>query len=145
MPLVPQKTRGPKFKKRVPKRFFLFQCFSAGAQRTQGAQKTPPNLKIEALKSGAPNSFFVPCFSAGSKQRGTPKSTGLQRVQGPKESRAQKRSPKIKLKKKRVAPNFKMRGSKSRVANKFFLLLLLARDSKKRGQKLIGVTKFQNL
>ena len=35
---------------------------------------SPQNLKIEAPKCGAPNDFFVPCFSARSKQLGAPKS-----------------------------------------------------------------------
>ena len=59
------------------------------------------------LKMEAPNDFFVPCFSAGSKQR----------VQGP-----QKRNPKTK---KTARPqSLKRRGSKSRPANTNFFVPL---------------------
>jgi hypothetical protein len=90
----------------------------------------PQNVKIEASKSGAPNGFLFPVSARD------PKSVGPQRVQGP-----QKQSPKIK---KREAPKFKKRGSKSRAANKFICSfdslgkgLQKARPSKSyRGQKI---------
>jgi hypothetical protein len=59
--------------------FYVFRIFCSvfhrGAQivRQCGAPKSlsppenvrPQNLKSEAPKSGVPNGFFVPCFSAG--------------------------------------------------------------------------------
>ena len=74
---VPQKTRGPK--KSAPNVFFLFPVlvFQRGAPKSPRSPENvigPQNLKMEAPKCGAPNDFFVPCFSAGSKQRGALKS-----------------------------------------------------------------------
>ena len=75
-PSPPENARAPKFKKRGPIKLgpnvfcSLFQCFSVGPQRAQG----PLNLKIEVPNGRAQNGFFVSCFSAGSKQRGAPKS-----------------------------------------------------------------------
>ena len=74
---VAQKTRGPP--KSAPYVFFLFlvlvfQCGAPNSPRSPENVIGPQNLKIEASKRGAPNDFFVPCFSAGSKQRGALKS-----------------------------------------------------------------------
>jgi hypothetical protein len=128
---VPQKTQGPK--ERGPKRFlFPVSVFQREAPKSPRSPENvrPQNVKIEAPKSGAPNGFLFPVSARD------PKSVGPQRVQGP-----QKQSPKIK---KREAPKFKKRGSKSRAANKFICSfdslgkgLQKARPSKSyRGQKI---------
>ena len=100
--LSPQKTRGPK--KSTPNVFFLFPVlvFQRGAPKSARSPENvigPQNLKMEA-----PNDFFVPCFSAGSKQRGALKSP---------------RPPKAKPQTKKTArpQSLKRRGSKSRPAN----------------------------
>ena len=71
---VPQKTRGPK--KSAPNVFFLFPVLARGPKepKVPGKRYRPQDLKIEAPKCGVPYDFFVPCFSAGSKQRGALKS-----------------------------------------------------------------------
>ena len=63
-----------------PKRFFV-PCFSVSAwgpkesmQARSSENVRPQNLKIEVPNSRTRNGFFVSCFSAGSKQRGAPKS-----------------------------------------------------------------------
>jgi hypothetical protein len=54
-----------------PKRFFPVSVFQRGAPKSPRSPDnvSTQNLKIEVPKSGAPNGFFVTCFSAGSKQR----------------------------------------------------------------------------
>ena len=59
--------------------FFLFPVlvFQRGAPKSPRSPENvigPQDLKIEAPKCGDPNDLFVPCFSAGSKQRGALKS-----------------------------------------------------------------------
>ena len=65
--------------KSTPNVFFLFPVlvFQRSAPKSPRSPENvigPKNLKMEAPKCGAPNDFFVPCFSAGSKQRGALKS-----------------------------------------------------------------------
>ena len=74
---VPLKTRGRKTS--VPNVFFLFPVlvFQRGAPKSPRSPENvigPQDLKIEAPKCVGPNDLFVPCFSAGSKQRGALKS-----------------------------------------------------------------------
>jgi hypothetical protein len=62
-------------KKSAPNVFFLFPVlvFLRGAPKSPRSPENvigPQNLKTEVPKCGATNDFFVPCFSAGSKQRG---------------------------------------------------------------------------
>ena len=72
-PSPPENARAPKFKKRVSIKLGPFvPCFSVGAQRAQGPQKTsgPKSLKIEV-----PNSrVFCFLFQRRTKQRRAPKS-----------------------------------------------------------------------
>ena len=63
----------------APYVFFLFPVlvFQRGAPKSPRSPENvigPQDLKIEAPKCGGPNDLFVPCFSAGSKQRGALKS-----------------------------------------------------------------------
>ena len=69
---VPHKTRSPQ---KRPQTGFFVPCFSVSARHSKEPKVLrkryrPQNLKIEAPKCRAPNDFFVPYFSAGSKQRG---------------------------------------------------------------------------
>ena len=72
----PRKLEAPKT---TPNVFFLFPVlvFQRGAPKSPRSPENvigPQKLKMLAPKCGAPNDFFVPCFSAGSKQRGALKS-----------------------------------------------------------------------
>ena len=92
---VPQKTRGPK--KSAPNVFFLFPVlvFQRGAPKSPRSPENvigPQNLKMEA-----PNDFFVPCFSAGSKQRGALKSPKNREAPQFKKARLQKQARKHKI------------------------------------------------
>jgi hypothetical protein len=115
---VPQKTRGPRNWDQTGFFFFPVLVFQRGAPKSLRKRYRPQNLNIEAPKCGhrmgvGLQAIFlfqtsnVPCFSAGSKQRGP------HRVQDP-----QKRN--LKLKKPRGPKVKKRQDSKSRPANKFF-------------------------
>ena len=66
-PKSPTKLEAPK---NGPKRVFLFPVLVFQRGKVLRKRYRPQNLKIEAPKCRAPNDFFVPYFSAGSKQRG---------------------------------------------------------------------------
>ena len=116
--------------------------FHRGAQmvRQCGAPKSlsspenvrPQNLKSEAPKSGAPNGFFVLCFSAGAqtaqvpqKTRGPARPKNLKR-EGPKgilfpAVSVSARDPKEPMVPRKLeAPKFKNRGPKERGPKWFF-------------------------
>jgi hypothetical protein len=70
-PKTPSPPENARPQKWGPKRF-LFPVSAQGPKSTRSPENVrPQNLKIEAPTCGAPN--VVPCFSAGSKQRGAPK------------------------------------------------------------------------
>ena len=92
---VPQKTRGPKTS--APYVLFLFPVlvFQRGAPKSPRSPENvigPHDLKIEAPKCGGPNDLFVPCFSAGSRQRGALKSPRPPKAKPQKRRGSKKRS-----------------------------------------------------
>jgi hypothetical protein len=90
---VPRKTQGPK-------RFSLFPVSARDPKEPKVPRKRQaPKFKNRSRNEWGPKRFFVPCFSAGSKQRGAPKSP-----------RPQKRSSKERP----------VRPQKSETTNKFF-------------------------
>jgi hypothetical protein len=115
--LSPQKTRGPKKSTQTFSILFPVLVFQRGAPKSARSPENvigPKNLKMEA-----PNDFFVPCFSAGSKQRGALKSP---------------RPPKAKPQTKKTARPHSLKrrgGSKSRPANTTFFVPSLGKELQK--------------
>jgi hypothetical protein len=108
MPQIKFKSEAPE--NGAPKVFFFFPVSARGPK----GPKVPKNVRPQNLKLVAPNVFFVPCFSAGSKQRGARKSP-----------RPQKRSHKIKKREAQKAGPQKM----------FLFLLWTKRLQKARPKK----------
>ena len=78
-PKEPKSPRNSRPQKIGPKCFLFVPCFCVSARGPKEPRSPenvigPQDLKIEAPKCGVPNDFFVPCFSAGFKQRGALKS-----------------------------------------------------------------------
>ena len=67
----PENSRPQKFD---PKRFLFVPCFSVSARGPKEPRSPENVIGPQNLKMEAPNDFFVPYFSAGSKQRGALKS-----------------------------------------------------------------------
>jgi hypothetical protein len=92
-----------------PKRFLFVPCFSVSARGPKERKVPRKRYRPPKFKNGDPKRFFVPCFSAGSKQRGALKSLRLPKAKPQTKNNARPQS-------------LKRRGSKSRSANtKFFV------------------------
>ena len=87
---------------------FFCSMFQRGAPKSSRSPENvwPQNLKIEAPNSRAQNGFFVSCFSAGSKQRGAPKSPRPLKAKPPNEKTTRPQSLKSEAPKAGPQTNF---------------------------------------
>ena len=137
-PKEPKSPRKLEAQKIDPKRFLFIPCFSVSARgpkepKFPRKRYRPPKFKNGGPKCGASNDFFVPRFSAGSKQRGALKSP---------------RPPKAKPQTKKTARPKKARLQKQACKPKIFYSFfgqVTPKSDRMQSQKIIGFRKFRNL